>query len=422
MTATAAPMRVAEIALARNTLRVLAVPGLLVVLGLALAGLGLGLVGEATGLAMAVLGAIVGIGGALLALRAMTVQLFVEVDYLHLKAIGLDRRYHLAPGQLSRLATTGPRRVKLGAALPGTPRLTSHAALPAGERIEVIRFGATPSVVLVPTEGGRVAVAARSESELVEALMVASHTRAMRPAAAPAVGPAAPSAQAAAPAAVASTPTAATTVPMPATVAAVVALPAPVAAPAPPARPLTGIERMWMEERLVQERRAALTGARDEQAAASMSAASAALSPARVSPVPLPSQVAVVAAVAVPRAAPAPPPRIAVTTVAVPRVSRPRRRPRPQARRVVATTALSRNLLLLAAPLLGALAIWIVSVVIGPPSQATGLDPMGAALILSGPIAVLAIWMAQSRWPRLAGLTSVAALVALLLVGRALIG
>jgi hypothetical protein len=429
MTATAAPMRVAEIALARNTLRVLAVPGLLVVLGLALASLGLGVVGQATGLAMAVLGAIVGMGGALLALRAMTVQLFVEVDYLHLKAIGLDRRYHLAPGQLSRLATTGPRRVKLGSALPGTPRLTSHAALPAGERIEVIRFGATPSVVLVPTEGGRVAVAARSESELVEALMVASHTRAMRPGAAPHVAAAAPTAVAATPTAVAAvpatvaaTPATAATVPIPAAVAAVVALSAPSAAPAGPARPLTGIERMWMEERLVQERRAALTGARDEQAAASMSAASAALSPARVSPVPLPSQVAVVAAVAVPRAAPAPPPRIAVTTVAVPRVSRPRRRPRPQARRVVATTALSRNLLLLAAPLLGALAIWIVSVVIGPPSAGTGLDPMGAALILSGPIAVLAIWMAQSRWPRLAGLTSVAALVALLLVGRALIG
>jgi hypothetical protein len=153
-----------------------------------------------------------------------------------------------------------------------------------------------------------------------------------------------------------------------------------------------------------------------------MSAASAALSPARVSPVPLPSQVAVAAAVAVPRAAPAPPPRIAATTAVVPRVFRPRRRPaRPQARRVAAAS-LSRNLLLLAAPLLGALAIWIVSVVIGPPSQETGLDPMGAALILSGPIAVLAIWMAQSRWPRLAGLTSVAALVALLLVGRALIG
>ncbi len=416
MTATPAPMRVAEIALARNPVRVLAVPALLVLVGLAMAGGGLVFVGQAAGVAMAALGVIIATAGALLAARAMTVQLFVEVDYLHLKALGLDRRYHLAPGQLSRLATTGPRRVKL-AALPGTPRLTSRTALPAGEQVEVIRFGETPSVVLVPTERGRVAVAAKSESELVEALMVASHTRAMRPAVAPAPAPAIPSA--------------APSIPVPAAVATVVAAPAPpvlpepaaaAMTPAPPARPLTGIERMWMEERLVQERRAALTGAREEQAAASMSAATAALSPARVSPVPLPSPVAAAVAVAMPQTAPAPAPRIAATTVAIPKVARPRRRPaRPQARRVAAP-ALTPNLLVLAAPLLGALAIWIASVVVGQPSQTPGLDPLGAALLLSGPVAVLAIWMAQSRWPRLAGLSSAAALVALLLVGRALIG
>ena len=416
MTATPAPMRVAEIALARNPVRVLAVPALLVLVGLAMAGGGLVFVGQAAGVAMAALGVIIATAGALLAARAMTVQLFVEVDYLHLKALGLDRRYHLAPGQLSRLATTGPRRVKL-AALPGTPRLTSRTALPAGEQVEVIRFGETPSVVLVPTERGRVAVAAKSESELVEALMVASHTRAMRPAVAPAPAPAIPAA--------------APSIPVPAAVATVVAAPAPpvlpepaaaAMTPAPPARPLTGIERMWMEERLVQERRAALTGAREEQAAASMSAATAALSPARVSPVPLPSPVAAAVAVAMPQTAPAPAPRIAATTVAIPKVARPRRRPaRPQARRVAAP-ALTPNLLVLAAPLLGALAIWIASVVVGQPSQTPGLDPLGAALLLSGPVAVLAIWMAQSRWPRLAGLSSAAALVALLLVGRALIG
>lgn len=417
MTATPAPMRVAEIALARNPVRVLALPALMVVVGLALVGAGLVVVGQATGVAMAMLGIIVAIAGAALAARAMTVQLFVEVDYLHLKAIGLDRRYHLAPGQLSRLATTGPRRVKLGAALPGTPRLTSRSALPAGEQVEVIRFGETGSVVLVPTERGRVAVAAKSEGELVEALMVASHTRAMRPTAALAV-PAAPAAPTTTVAAAAAQPVSTAYVP------AVVAPPIPVSAAAPeaPARPLTGIERMWMEERLVQERRAALTGAREEQAAASMSAASAALSPARVSPVPLPAPVAAVAAVAVPQTAPAPAPRIAATTVAIPRITRPRRRPvRPQARRVAAP-ALTPNLLLLAAPLLGALAIWVASVVVSQPTPDSGLDPLGAALLLSGPIAVLAIWMAQSRWPRLAGLSSVAALVALLLVGRALIG
>jgi len=411
MTATPVPMRVAEITLARNPARVLALPALIVAVGVAVGVAGLVVIGQLPGLAMAVLGGLIALTGAAIGLRAMTVQLFVEVDYLHLKALGLDRRYHLAPGQLSRLATSGPRRVKLGPRLAGVTGITARAQLSAGERVEVIRFGSTPSVVLVPTERGRVAVAAKSESELVEALMVASHTRAMRPAVAPA-----PVVTAAAAAPVAAAPVVA---------APVVAAPVPAAtiveSPAP-ARPLTGIERMWLEERLAQERRAALTGAREEQAAASMSAASAALTPARVSPVPLPPPVAAVAAVAIPRAAPAPTPPMPTAAVVIPRVVRPRRRPaRPQARRVVAP-ALAPNLLLIAAPLLGALAIWIASVVILPPPQDAGLDPLGAALLLSGPVAVLAIWMAQSRWPRLAGLTSASALVALLLVGRALIG
>jgi len=406
MTATPVPMRVAEITLARNPARVLALPALIVAVGVAVGVAGLVVIGQLPGLAMAVLGGLIALTGAAIGLRAMTVQLFVEVDYLHLKALGLDRRYHLAPGQLSRLATSGPRRVKLGPRLAGVTGITARAQLSAGERVEVIRFGSTPSVVLVPTERGRVAVAAKSESELVEALMVASHTRAMRPAAAPA-----PVVTAAAAAPVAAAPVVAAPVPA----ATIVESPA-------PARPLTGIERMWLEERLAQERRAALTGAREEQAAASMSAASAALTPARVSPVPLPPPVAAVAAVAIPRAAPAPTPPMPTAAVVIPRVVRPRRRPaRPQARRVVAP-ALAPNLLLIAAPLLGALAIWIASVVILPPPQDAGLDPLGAALLLSGPVAVLAIWMAQSRWPRLAGLTSASALVALLLVGRALIG
>ncbi len=414
MTATPAPMRVAEIALARNPVRVLAVPALLVVVGLALAGLGLVVVGQATGLAMAVLGAIVAIGGVVLAARAMTVQLFVEVDYLHLKAIGLDRRYHLAPGQLSRLATTGPRRVKLGAALPGTPRLTSRTALAAGEhdRGHSVRPDAIggPGPHRARAGGGRRQVRERAGGGAHGRLPYPGHASCGR----------------AGPGRLASR--------QPRSHQKRSSRPRQHSSPrswrrplrprplAPPARPLTGIERMWMEERLVQERRAALTGAREEQAAAGMSAASAALSPARVSPVPLPSPVAAVAAVAIPQAAPAPAPRIAATTVVVPRIARPRRRPaRPQARRVAAP-ALTPNLLLLAAPLLGALAIWIASVVIVQPTQDAGLDPLGAALLLSGPIAVLAIWMAQSRWPRLAGLSSVAALVALLLVGRALIG
>jgi hypothetical protein len=37
-------------------------------------------------------------------------------------------------------------------------------------------------------------------------------------------------------------------------------------------------------------------------------------------------------------------------------------------------------------------------------------------------VAALAVYLAYSRWPRLAGLSSVSAMLALLLVARALIG
>ena len=52
-----------------------------------------------------------------------------------------------------------------------------------------------------------------------------------------------------------------------------------------------------------------------------------------------------------------------------------------------------------------------------PPSSAlarpAGLDPIGAALLLCGPIALLAVLLARRRWPRLAGLSSMAAVIAL---------
>jgi hypothetical protein len=77
---------------------------------------------------------------------------------------------------------------------------------------------------------------------------------------------------------------------------------------------------------------------------------------------------------------------------------------------------------LLIAPLVAAGAVWFLAAVTEAAPGGEGLDPLGAALLLCGPIALLAVFLARSRWPRLAGLTSVSALIALALVARALIG
>jgi hypothetical protein len=413
--------------------------------GLAVAaGLGLPI---AIGLAGAAL--LLALAGLLLALRIRSLRLAVEPDYLHLTGFRVDRRYHLAPGPLARVPSNGVTRRRRLSALGGA---VGRARLETtGETIELIQLGTTPSVIVVPTEKGRVALAAAAEGELIEALMDAARTRAARPE--PARVTAAPAPTAVPAAAAAPAPTTAPAMPgaapgaMPATTAAVVATAAAAVtapalapprppAPAPPPRPLTGIERMALEERMARERQAALTGAQTEQAAASLTASSAAMTapgrpaipflPTRPAPQPVaaPPAAATAAAPAMGAAAPAVAATPAATRTfprALPRAL-PRRRPvRPMARRV-APPSLGPDLAMLGTPLVGAAVVWALAVFAGSRPAADGLDPIGFALLLCGPVAVLAAFLARSRWPRLAGLTSVAAVIGLALVVRALIG
>jgi hypothetical protein len=90
--------------------------------------------------------------------------------------------------------------------------------------------------------------------------------------------------------------------------------------------------------------------------------------------------------------------------------------------RRVARPSLGPDLAMLGIPLVGAAVVWAVAVFAGSRPAEDGLDPIGFALLLCGPAAVLAAFLARSRWPRLAGLTSVAAVITLGLVVRALIG
>jgi hypothetical protein len=204
-------------------------------------------------------------------------------------------------------------------------------------------------------------------------------------------------------------------------------------------RPLTGIERMWLEDRLARERRAAITGARDEQAAASFTASVAALTPAGATVVPsVPAPAAAVASAAVVSAEvastvvpavsaiPAVAAASATATPSAPSRSFPRIIPRRRPLRSMARRAtrpdLTPGLVLIGTPLVGALFSWLLALVTGATPGQAGLDPLAAALLLCGPVAALAIFLAHGRWPRLAGLSSVAAILALLLVTRSVIG
>jgi hypothetical protein len=445
----------ARVALARSPVRMLAHALVVLLLGATVLGFG-AVIGGTPGIALLVGGAVVVAFGLWLAARVLSLRLLIEPGYLHLRGLGTDRRFQLARGQLARVPTAGPRKVSLAVRPGSLGWAMGRSTLPSGERVHVIRLGATPSVILVPTEQGRVALAVASEATFVDALVAAARKRAEQPPVAPtaqapvATLAAAPIAPMPAPASLADMPVppptaalstgsavAARTAPTPVT---------PLTFPAPEpsrARPLTGIERMWLEDRLARERRAALAGARDEQAAASFTASVAALTPpgARVVPTtPSPAPVATAAtastpgvtaaiepaaalaaapaALAAPAAALAAP---AASATALPRVI-PRRRPRrPMARRVT-WPEVPPGVVLVATPLVGALVSWLLAVAVGAAPGASGMDPIAAALLLCGPVAALAVYLAYSRWPRLAGLSSVSAMLALLLVARALIG
>jgi len=454
LSATAAPL--ARVALARDPRRMLAAPALLVLLGAATAALG-PIVGGAVlfGL-VAVGGAVIAIG-LWLAIRILSLRLMVEPDYLHLRGVGTDRRYHLVRGDMNRLATAGPRKVNLRVRLGSLGWAVGRTALAAGESVEVIRLAATPSVILVPTERGRVAVAVASEADFVDALRAAAHTRAERRISA-AGAPLAIPAPAGQPAPALRPAPALQPAPAFPSAPALRGAPTfePMPAPQPPPaferptqpRPLTGIERMWLEDRLARERRAAITGARDEQAATSFTASVAALTPAGATvvpsipapaPIPVPTAAVASAAVvsaavastvvpavsAIPAAATAAAADAAATPSApsrtFPRVI-PRRRPSRTMARRVARPDLTPGLVLIGTPLVGALFSWLLALVTGARPGQAGLDPLAAALLLCGPVAALAIFLAHSRWPRLAGLSSVAAILALLLVTRSVIG
>ncbi|HJT63786.1 MAG TPA: hypothetical protein VJ839_03340, partial [Candidatus Limnocylindria bacterium] len=182
MTASTTSAPLARVQLARDARTTLALPALLFVLGVAAAGAAVMLL--PTGGPMFALGGaglVLALVGLTLAARVRSLRLAVEPDYLHLTGLGVDRRYHLAPGALSRLPTAGPKQVSLRTRPTSLGFAVGRATLSGGERVEVIRLGASPSVILVPTERGRVALAAAAEAELVEALMAAARTRAARP-------------------------------------------------------------------------------------------------------------------------------------------------------------------------------------------------------------------------------------------------
>jgi hypothetical protein len=360
---------VTRIRLARSLPRLLIAPIVLAVAGAAAIVTGIVLGVGVLGIVLVVLGAIVvavAIGASIVLL---SVRLDVEEAAVRLSWFGGQRRYPLVPGPVTRVPLRGDRASKLRPRLGALGWGIGSARLRDEEDIELIRLAPTASAILVPTENGRVAIAAAREGDLLDALARAAQARQRQ-------GPVAEA--------------------TPAEPAPAVAEPAP---PEPVATPLdamdvaptslTGIERALLEERLARERSEAERAAEEARIAAARAEADVAAA-------------AAVGSVAEP-----------VRPDAVPARSRWRSALRPRASWVLAL-----------APTIVAAGTWWIGRELGalPPAGTDMARLTSLALVLAGPATSIGAVMAIAWWPRLVGLVVAGGLAAAVLVGRSLVG
>ncbi|MDH4334109.1 MAG: hypothetical protein OEW24_02440 [Chloroflexota bacterium] len=411
---------IARLRLARSPVRVLAAPLVFALAGAA-ASAGGWMLGGIGGAGLAIAGALV-VGSAIfLALFVFSVSVAIEPGTVHLRWLTGERRYALVRGSLTRITVQGPDRATVRARFGAFGWSLGRAVLRGQEHIDVVRLAATPTMIVIPTDLGRLAIAAASETELIEALGTAARMQQRTESASAARPPVA------------------------------VVVPA-VRLPEPPPRPLTGIERALLEERLAAER-----------AAAEASAASERLAAAELAKVDAPTPQPTVEAVAPPAPSiPVAPPTTAI--IAVPRArlrTRPRERaawrrpswlhlrrrgpgPAPVAMAAPATAAASdaaprvsartvvrprvridpamiSEVLVLGAPLAAAAAVWIAWVIGGAIFSPTDGRLLTLALALGGIGGALGAAAARAWYPRLGPLVSMTAVSALALVARAAI-
>lgn len=359
-----------RIRLARSPLRLMALPAALALSGLLLAAVG-GALGGSAQLALSALGLLLVVLGLGLGFVLASLRLEVELAELRLRWLGGERRYALARGPVTRVVLRGEHASSLRATIGLLGWALGRARLRGEERIEVVRLAPTRSAILVPTDRGRLAIAAASEEQLIAALTAAARVKQRldevtgRLADLDRLDRVAPSWPA----------------------QGIARAQEPAAVPAP--HVMTGIERQLLEERLAAERAAADALAEAERQA-----------------------VETASAVSAPEAS-----RPAATTP-------DRARSRWEPVRWTRPTWLpmrrpSLSLLIIAAPTLTAGVALVVATLGG------GIEgrerTLALALALAGPATSVVAVATRAWWPRLVGLVIVTSLAALILVARALV-
>ena len=168
---------IARIRLSRSLPRLLILPFLGLVAGAAAVGGGLLLVPGITGVAIAGLGGVIVLGSLIGALVLLSVRLDIEEAAVCLGWLGGERIYPLSPGPVTRVRLRGEDASRLRASPRLLPWQLGPGRLRGEEDVEVVRLAPTRTAILVPTERGRLAIAAADEKGLLDALSRAARAR-----------------------------------------------------------------------------------------------------------------------------------------------------------------------------------------------------------------------------------------------------
>ena len=168
---------IARIRLSRSLPRLLALPLLLLLAGSAAVAGGLTLISGIVGIAVAVLGVVAVVAALVGIVVLLSVRLDVEEAAVCLGWLGGERIYPLSPGPVTRVRLRGKDASRLRAAPWLLPWQLGPGRLRGEEDVEVVRLAPTATAILLPTERGRLAIAAADETLLLDALSRAARAR-----------------------------------------------------------------------------------------------------------------------------------------------------------------------------------------------------------------------------------------------------
>ena len=167
---------IARIRLSRSLPRLLGLPALGMVAGVAATAAGLLAVPGIVGWVVAGLGAAAALAALLGAITLLGIRLDVEEAAVRVHWLGGERLHALSPGPVTRVRFRGENASRLRARKP-VPWQLGRATLRDEEEIQVVRLAPTATAILVPTEDGRLAIAAADEDALLDALSRAARAR-----------------------------------------------------------------------------------------------------------------------------------------------------------------------------------------------------------------------------------------------------